>query len=217
MTTIVSYPTTNMPAAEPRRRRQSSPLNRRVLNIAEYKRLLAAVPDRRSHRGARMDAIIRLMGEAGLRVSEALQLTPADFSIEGDRVRPYLRAEICKGHKARTVEISSGVHRSIQRLSWRLGLRPDDKLPLFAWSRCAVHHALRRLGEKAGIPKLHPHALRHSFATWSLENGASLIATQHALGHSKTSTTSVYLHLTEANRGSAERAVAARLARTSRK
>jgi integrase/recombinase XerD len=63
--------------------------------------------------------------------------------------------------------------------------------------RQAVYHVVRNAGEQAGIKNLHPHTLRHSFATHLLDGGADLRALQEILGHSDLSTTQVYTHMSK--------------------
>ena len=62
-------------------------------------------------------------------------------------------------------------------------------------SRQTVHTICERWGRVVGIEGLHPHTLRHSFATHMLEGGADLRIVQELLGHASLSTTQIYTHL----------------------
>jgi len=72
-------------------------------------------------------------------------------------------------------------------------LRSGQEIPMTARS---ISRILRQLGVKAGLGRVHPHMLRHSFATALLEGGADLRSIQELLGHSSLVTTQIYTHCT---------------------
>jgi integrase/recombinase XerD len=69
-------------------------------------------------------------------------------------------------------------------------------------TRAGVFLVLRRLAEKAGLEpgRVHPHLLRHSFATHLLEGGADLRSVQEMLGHADLATTELYTHISDRRR-----------------
>jgi integrase len=67
----------------------------------------------------------------------------------------------------------------------------------------AINGSLRSVRKRAGLPRLRPHDLRHTAATWSLANGADIRAVQDLLGHADLATTRIYLHSSNERRRAA--------------
>ncbi len=134
----------------------------------------------------------------GLRASEACALSTADVDFAGGIIRVT-----GKGDKERIVPLVGKSRQVLQRYveETRPGLRPkDDRLFV---SRSGKHlrredlwRIVQKRGHKAGIPlsRLHPHVLRHSFATHLLRRGMDLRTLQELLGHSSIGTTERYTH-----------------------
>ncbi|HEX8952289.1 MAG TPA: tyrosine-type recombinase/integrase, partial [Polyangia bacterium] len=131
----------------------------------------------------------------GLRVSECVGLDLGD--VEADMIR--VRAG--KGNKDRVVPLGEKARRAIDRwLPERLKLRPaDEALFVNARGRRLTARSVRRFldatAATAQLPKTHPHALRHSYATHLLSSGADLRAIQELLGHASLKTTARYAHV----------------------
>ena len=194
---------TDNPAAEldlPRRTRRLP----RTLSPAEAERLVDAAAGT-TPRSLRDRAIVELLYGAGLRVSEAVGLTKADVDLEGRIVRA-----IGKGDKERAVPIGRPAVEALRRYLSRgrpfLDARHRPELFLNArggaLTRAGVFLILRRLAAKAGLEpeRVHPHLLRHSFATHLLEGGADLRSVQEMLGHADLSTTELYTHVSDRRR-----------------
>jgi integrase/recombinase XerD len=168
------------------RRPQKLPV---VLSPDEVARFLDAV-DSRKHR-----AILILCYAAGLRISEAVRLTPAAI----DSRRMVIRVEEGKGRKDRYVMLSPRL-LEVLRAYWR-GAHPKTLLfpgdiPGQPISTFAVQHACKKAQRRAGIAKtVTPHCLRHAFAVHLLEAGTDLRTIQLLLGHRNLSTTARYLRL----------------------
>lgn len=169
-----------------------------VLDYAELERLLAA-PQGDALPALRDRAIIETFFSTGLRVSELCAL---DRFIDIDRGELAVRG---KGDKLRIVFLSPRAQRALKSY---LEKRGDAEEPLFISVGKAgkvlgrmlprtVQRLIDRYARKAGImKKVHPHQLRHSFATDLLINGADLRSVQALLGHANVSTTQIYTHLT---------------------
>ena len=162
-----------------------------ILSKEEVKALLEA-PQNLGHR-----AILATIYGAGLRVSEVTNLKVHD--LDGDRKVIWIRGG--KGHKDRQVMLSAPL-REVLAAYWRWK-RPTDWLfpgekPGQPISTQTVFHTCRKAARTAGIAKpVHPHSLRHAFATHLLEDGVNLLVIQALLGHKNLKTTARYLHLAD--------------------
>ena len=194
---------TDNPAAEldlPRRRRRLP----RTLSPAEVERLIDAAAGT-TPRSLRDRALIELLYGAGLRVSEAVGLGKTDVDLDGRIVRA-----LGKGSKERVVPIGRPAVEALRRYLSRgrpfLDARHRPELFLNArggaLTRAGVFLILRGLAGKAGLEpeRVHPHLLRHSFATHLLEGGADLRSVQEMLGHADLATTELYTHVSDRRR-----------------
>jgi site-specific recombinase XerD len=142
---------------------------------------------------------------AGLRVSEAVGLDRSAVDLDGRLVRC-----LGKGSKERVVPIGREAVEALRRYLARgrpyLDRRHRPELFLNAkggaLTRSGAFLILRRLAGIAGLEegRVHPHLLRHSFATHLLEGGADLRSVQEMLGHADLSTTELYTHVTDRRR-----------------
>jgi integrase/recombinase XerC len=143
-------------------------------------------------------AILELMYACGLRVSEVVGLDRENIDFAGGVVRV-----LGKGRKERLVPLGKIAARVLESyLEKRRPARPEAGAALFLNARGgrlssrSVADLVRKYGLKAGIQKhLTPHAVRHSFATHLLQNGADLRVIQELLGHSSLATTQRYTHI----------------------
>jgi integrase/recombinase XerD len=173
-----------------------------VVSIEDIDRLLGQpFPD--SPAGLRDRALLETLYGCGLRVSELTGLDLSGLDLSAGHVRVF-----GKGGKERIVPIAGmAVHALDAYLkSGRPYLRPKNSLrgvdtsAVFVnvrgarISRQGVFSIVRAYGVRVGL-KLHPHTLRHSFATHLLEGGADLRALQEMLGHADITTTQVYTHV----------------------
>jgi site-specific recombinase XerD len=191
------------PAAALRLPRRTRTLPR-TLSPAEVERLIEAASGT-TPRSLRDRALVELMYGAGLRVSEATGLHRRSVDLD-DRI---VRA-LGKGSKERIVPLGrpavDALRRYIAMGRPHLDRRTRPELFLNArggpLTRAGAFLILRRLAEKAGLEPLrvHPHLLRHSFATHLLEGGADLRSVQEMLGHADLSTTELYTHVSDRRR-----------------
>jgi integrase/recombinase XerD len=191
------------PAAElelPRRTRRLP----RALSLSEAERLIEAAAGT-SPRALRDHALVELLYGAGLRVSEAVGLDKTGVDLDQRLVRT-----VGKGGKERVVPVGRKAVDALQRYLARgrphLDRRHRPELFLNAkggpLTRAGAFLILRKLAEKAGLEaeRVHPHLLRHSFATHLLEGGADLRSVQEMLGHADLATTELYTHVTDRRR-----------------
>lgn len=170
----------------------------KFLTVDEVAHLILQ-PDERDPQGLRDRAILEVLYATGLRVSELIQLRPADVNVDDGYV-------ICrgKGGKERVVPLGKAAAALTRRYADdvrpRLVKRPVEALFLTRlgdpFTRQGIWKMLREYVRKAGLQaKVSPHILRHSFATHLLERGADLRSVQLMLGHSQITTTQIYTHV----------------------
>jgi integrase/recombinase XerD len=160
-----------------------------VLGEEAVARLLAT-PRRDTPRGLRDAAMLELLYATGMRVSELVGLPAADANLAAGFVRVT-----GKGKKTRLVPIGQPARDAIEAY---LRVRPPGGGPLFGtMTRQGFWKLLGRYARAAGL-RVHPHKLRHSFATHLLDRGADLRAVQAMLGHADIATTQVYTHVSRA-------------------
>ena len=194
---------TDNPAAElalPRRVRKLP----RTLSPGEAERLIAAATGV-APRALRDRALVELLYGSGVRVSEAVALEKGGVDLDERLVRVT-----GKGGKERIVPVGRPAADALRRYLARgrpfLDRRHRPELFLNAkggaLTRAGAFLILRRLAESAGLEpgRVHPHLLRHSFATHLLEGGADLRTVQELLGHADLGTTELYTHVSDRRR-----------------
>jgi len=145
-------------------------------------------------------AIVELLYGTGVRVSECCGLTLADLDVRRATVT------VCgKGAKVRRLPLGEPARRAVieylrdGRPHLLRGSGPVDALLLNARGRPMTPRDVRRVLDRHRLPDgraLHPHALRHAYATHLLEGGADLRAVQELLGHADVGSTQIYTHVT---------------------
>jgi len=156
---------------EPHRRLSDEELERLYAKAAETPGLLLPV---------------LLMGEAGLRRNEVVQLLWGD--VAGDRGTVLVRAAVAKSHKARRVPLSARATAALEEAG-KLAL-PTARVCPFGTARLNVH--FRRAADGAGLPDATPHTLRHTYGHRFAELGGSLYVLRDLLGHASVRQTEVY-------------------------
>ena len=178
-----------------------------VLSVDEVSRLLdaAAVGGSTDPVVLRDKALLEFMYATGCRVSEAVGTNLEDIDLEEKVVRL-----MGKGSKQRLVPLGSYARNSVVvylnagrgELERRSTAKVPERRALFMnkrgkrISRQSVWEIVKTAGERAGITKpLHPHTLRHSFATHLIQGGADVRTVQELLGHASVTTTQIYTHV----------------------
>jgi site-specific recombinase XerD len=164
-----------------------------VLSPEEVARLIDSAANLR-HR-----SILMTLYSTGMRRSELCHLRPEDI----DKERMVIRIRQGKGGKDREVPLSPKLLDQLRTYYHSLKRRNGWMFPSLQARRSdepitdkVVWHACREATRRAGITKaVHPHTLRHSFATHLLDGGAELPAIQILLGHADPRDTMIYLHL----------------------
>ena len=145
--------------------------------------------------GLRDRALLELFYSSGLRLSELCALRWRDLDLADGLV-----TVLGKGSKQRSVPLGSFARNALQ--AWRASTGADRDAPVFPGrggapiTPRAVQLRLRQLAQRQGLFKrVHPHLLRHSFASHILESSGDLRGVQELLGHADIATTQIYTHL----------------------
>ncbi len=171
------------------------------LTIEEVKRLLEA-PDLSTPQGQRDRALLELLYASGLRVSELAQLNLEQVNLDTREIRVW-----GKGAKERVVLMGEPAAKALttylsQGRPKLLGKKRSNALFLNRYGgrlpERRIQIILGKYASSAGIDKkVHPHLLRHTFATHLLDGGADLRVVQELLGHADLSSTQIYTHVTK--------------------
>ena len=161
-----------------------------VLSRDEVERMIGALHN------IKHKAVVAVLYSAGLRLGECAALKVSDI----DSGRMSVRVEMGKGKKdrysilsQRALEILRNYVKIYRPKEWLFRGR-DICNPIH---RRSIQKIVENAGHKAGICKnIHPHTMRHSFATHLLEAGVQLQIIQQLLGHSNLKTTTIYTHVT---------------------
>ena len=173
-----------------------------VLSPKKMKQLIDAANPSYGRLWQRDRALVELMYAGGMRASEVAGIKPDDF-------KETLAVVMVtgKGNKQRLVPIGKPAITAIQQYTAELRpklLRFDDGRDMGhlllsntgrPLERVSIWQIIRKLAKNADLGKVHPHTLRHSFATHMLSGGADLRVVQELLGHSDIGTTQIYTHI----------------------
>ena len=177
-------------------------LQPRFLNKDETKRFFTAINTKRGT-GVRNYSLFLFFLDTGARLSEALSLEMSNLDLEYGRA--FIKG---KGAKERYIFFGHKCAKSLAKYIFHHRPNPvgEDFVFLSSSGRRLdshnVNHICRRIAKRAGLKKVQPHCLRHTFATMFLENGGNLLVLQRLLGHSSLQMVNLYTHMT---RGSLER------------
>jgi len=193
-----------MVSASPVATTSSPKLDRRLpsfLTIEEVERLLNA-PDLSTPLGQRDRALMELLYAAGLRVSELVSLNLGQINLDTNEIRVW-----GKGSKERMVLMGEPAAEALRHYLSQgrpklLGGKRSNALFLNRYGQRLAERRVQRIlqeyAKRAGLNKrVHPHMLRHTFATHLLDGGADLRVVQELLGHARLSSTQIYTHVTK--------------------
>ena len=183
----------------------SSPkLDKRLPGFLSQKEVLEllSAPDLSTPQGQRDQALLEILYASGLRVSELVNLDIDKVNLDANEIRVW-----GKGSRERVVLMGRPAAAALvtyisQGRTKLLGGKRNPALFVNRSGRRLVERRVQRILEKysaaAGINRrVHPHMLRHTFATHLLDGGADLRVVQQLLGHADLSTTQIYTHVTK--------------------
>ena len=167
------------------------------LSREEIARIMGAI-NPKTALGARNTALVTLMLDTGLRVSEVAGLKEQDVHIEAQ----YLKA-MGKGSKERVVSFGTACRKALFQYRQRFRGEPAhpgvdtfflsiDGYPILP---VGLRSLVERLAKSSGVNRLHPHLMRHTYATMFLLNGGDVFLLKQNLGHTTLTMVEHYLHI----------------------
>lgn len=192
----------------------------KFLSEEEVFKMLNFINSDKSEFGIKLSCMMEILYAAGLRVTELVSLPIAAIQHEGEALRNYL-VVMGKGSKERIAPLNkAAIKRLLEYLDLRKKLGQENSKWLFVGvvraskknkeitekkhvkgdkhiTRQRFHQMLKELAKKVKIDpsRVHPHVIRHSFATHLLNSGVDLRVLQELLGHANISTTEIYTHI----------------------
>lgn len=166
------------------------------LNPNEMQEIFAII-DTSDILGLRNRLVMELLYATGVRVSELVNMKIYDVDLNNKRI-----AVTGKGNKDRIVFFNDICFEYLKRyLNESKEIRKDEYLILNHYGKRITTRGIQMIIEKiirdtSIVKNVHPHTLRHTFATHLLNNGCDLLTVQELLGHSSISTTGIYTHVT---------------------
>lgn len=195
----VPAPKAPEPVIEPLSREEVAAILKACDGCREAKTKGRAAFSMRRDMAARDRAIVLVLLDAGLRASELCTLTVGDVDLATGK----LLVRCGKGGKGRIVYLGKMARRAVWKYLAGRQTRADEPLFLTREGRALSPDRLVKLfanlGDRAGVANLHPHRLRHTFATEFLRNGGNLLALQRLLGHASLAMVRRYAAIAEAD------------------
>ena len=153
--------------------------------------------------GARNTAMVTLMLDTGLRLAEVVRLEPENVHLE-DR---YLKV-LGKGNKERVVAFGANCQRTLIHYDYHYRFEADSSsadafflsIDGYPMQKEALKSIMRRLADTSGVPRLHAHLLRHTYATQFLIHGGDPFLLKQNLGHTTWAMVEQYIHLADQHR-----------------
>jgi len=169
------------------------------LTVEEVKRLIES-PDLSKPQGRRDRALLEILYASGLRISELVNLDVEQVNLDNNEIRVW-----GKGSKERLVLIGKPAHQALTDYLERgrpelLAKKKSEALFLNRYGGRLPARRVQKILDKYARnidKKVHPHMLRHTFATHLLDGGADLKVVQELLGHADLSSTQIYTHVTQ--------------------
>lgn len=169
-----------------------------ILSDTEIEKIISAI-NPNCFLGSRLYVIILLLLDTGIRANELCTLTTENTFMD----ESYIKVT-GKGNKERIIPFGATTKKALIRYLNTFRPESDAKELILSTDGSSLtyfglFHAIRRLGEKIGIERLHPHLFRHTFAVKYLMNGGDLMSLRLMLGHTDISVTQIYLSLAESH------------------